>query len=160
MKVIALLLILFPVFVQGQTIYKCKGPKGIVFSQTPCSGDAEKIELKSPGAISGSLKQRTSMKDAGDKLYRSNRLSDIKREISDYNDDIERYQAQMDLDMARLKHSMVYSTNSLAGATRDQQLATQMQGIVSKYQSKIDMANRSIDRLIAEKEGIMKVDVP
>ncbi|MBD8524629.1 DUF4124 domain-containing protein [Pseudomarimonas arenosa] len=39
----------------AQSVFKCKTPQGVVYSQSPCSDDAERREVKSPGPASAEV---------------------------------------------------------------------------------------------------------
>ena len=135
--------------VSAADLYKCTDKNGnMVFSDKPCSGAAERVEMKEIRSIGANADTATdSRMEAA--LKQADRAA-IERKIKERERKIKGLQTQMDSEMKALKQEMSRSANNLAGAQRDTGLAQQMQAVAEKYKAMITSEQAQVDRLNAE----------
>lgn len=134
-------------------IYKCEIDGKHTYSQFPCGDSAEKINVKtvkSSSKVSYSNKNLSrSAKIEDTNLYV--KISKIDRQLRDSNNNIKKYQRKMKSEIKVLKQRANYASSNLAGATYEGALSTQMNAVATKYDSLIDIEQKTIDRLHQQK---------
>lgn len=129
-------------------IYKCERDGETVFSQTPCAPNAQEVTVKvhtpDPEAAKLAAERAEATNEAVDTSMERRR---IEREISDLEDRIRGYERRMDSELTSLRLKKTRAANNTAGATWEQSISDEMSAVTSRYQTKIDSAQRQIDRL-------------
>lgn len=136
-------------------IYQCKVDGQTIFSDQPCGDNAKEIEVKGP-ARSGT----GSMVGAGSQEFlehrdRKAKVEQIDREISRLRNEKSQAQREMDEALTRYQRQKSLANNNLAGATWEGALAEEAEVMRRRYQSKIDSAERKIDRLREDRRRIL-----
>ena len=124
--------------VSAQTIYRCEVDGQLVFSQQPCAEDAERIEHDFP------VVESAAPVAAPDNYVARVR---IERQIRRHENRVRSLQASRDRDIATLRQRMARANNNLAGAQYMESIATDMQALGDRYDSRIEVEQRAIDRL-------------
>ncbi|WP_020409677.1 DUF4124 domain-containing protein [Hahella ganghwensis] len=135
------------------SIYKCTSEKGtVVFSESPCNNQAEKIEVSVPKiGTEGSTNATNILKT----IEKHNRPREIDQEIKELETQIADDQKKMDLELDNLREQKKYAANNLAGATWEESISTEMQAVVEKYKTRISNARSQIEYLRAEKQRVL-----
>ena len=151
MKLLAVVLLFGAGFTQAAEVYKCTDDRGrMSFSQKPCGGDAEKIEVKAHDKM-GSVSADA---EAFDRIEGYSRVREIDREVSKRRDLIDRYEKRRDREFAKIKAKQNRANNNLAGATWLQSLAQEMRAVTEKYNAKVAREESAIDRLNRERDRL------
>lgn len=131
--------------VSAQTIYRCEVDGQLVFSQQPCADDAEKIEHDFPVVETepAAPAQERGVLEAGNYADQVR----IERRIDGHERQIRELQSARDRDIATLRQRMARANNNLAGAQYMESIATDMQAVTDRYESRIEVEQRQIDRL-------------
>ena len=124
--------------VSAQTIYRCEVDGQLVFSQQPCAEDAERIEHDFP------VVESAAPVATPDNYVARVR---IERQIRRHENRVRSLQASRDRDIATLRQRMARANNNLAGAQYMESIATDMQALGDRYDSRIEVEQRAIDRL-------------
>ena len=124
--------------VSAQTIYRCEVDGQLVFSQQPCAEDAERIEHDFP------VVESAAPVATPDNYVARVR---IERQIRRHENRVRSLQASRDRDIATLRQRMARANNNLAGAQYMESIATDMQALGDRYDSRIGVEQRAIDRL-------------
>ena len=128
------------------SIYRCVIDGELIFSQQPCEEGAEKIGVAGSGAEPAE-RPAAAIDPGPDNYVAKVRLE---RRISRHQRNISALQRERDRELARVRQRMQRANNNLAGATYIQGLSTEMQAVTDSYSSRIDVEQRSIDRLLTE----------
>jgi hypothetical protein len=135
--------------VTAQTIYRCEIDGELVFSQQPCSEDAEVIEhdfaVPETDAPASEAVSNPLARPAHDVNY-VERVR-IERRIDRHERKIRNLQDARAREIAIIRQKRRRAMNNLAGATWEQSMATDMQSVTDRYESEIDIEQRAIDRL-------------
>jgi len=131
MKQFIFLLLLVPAISSAGDIYKCTDTAGNpVYSQRPCSPEAEKIELEVHQV------NPNQDNDYEEERLASQQRSDIRAEVSKLKKQRNRQIKAIDKQIAYVNYEITLSSNNYAGATRDIGLNNQLAELKS---SKIDV---------------------
>ena len=128
------------------SIYRCVIDGELIFSQQPCEEGAERIG--DAGSSSENDARVEPAFDTGPDNYVA-RVR-LERRISRHQRNISALQRERDRELASVRQRMQRANNNLAGATYIQGLSTEMQAVTDSYSSRIDVEQRSIDRLLTE----------
>ena len=127
------------------SIYRCVIDGELIFSQQPCEYGAERIG--DAGSSTEDPAQSVPVTTGPDNYVARVRLE---RRINRHQRNISALQRERDRELARVRQRMQRANNNLAGATYIQGLSTEMQAVTDSYSSRIDVEQRSIDRLLTE----------
>jgi len=140
------------------SVYKCEIDNVVTYSQFPCSDTAEKIKVRV-------TKSSSRIKNSNNKMSHKNQLEDtnlyirisqVDRKIRESNNRIKTNQRKMKQEVKQLQIRTRYANNNLAGATYESALSTQMSAVTTKYNSLIEIEQKSIERLYEEKELLVQ----
>ncbi len=146
------LLALLPALASAD-IFKCTDQGKTLYADKPCGNSAQKMTIITT-TPSGQGLATESMKAMSATLSRDRRTKEIEREIESLQENIRTFLTDLDQELARLKNKKRYANNNLAGATWEESISSEMEAVTASYTSKIDTANRQIDRLEAERERL------
>jgi len=128
------------------SIYRCVIDGELIFSQQPCEEGAEKIGVAGSG-VKPAERPAAAIDPGPDNYVAKVRLE---RRIARHQRNITALQRSRDRELVLLRQRMQQANNNLAGATYIQGLSTEMQAVTDSYTSRIDVEQRSIDRLLTE----------
>jgi hypothetical protein len=152
--------------------YKCVVDGKTTFTDQPCEENAKSEEVHiAPfvpvlGATSNASndneqqKQEMSstsiqrMNQATARLYKERREAELERAIVEKREHITNLQVAMELEVAKLRVKKNYSNNNLAGATWESSISEEISATVKRYDSKIEVAQKDIDRMYKELESL------
>ena len=160
MKIMLFLAVLLASFSAHSAFYKCVTNGKVTLTDKPCDEGSKSEELKnihvSPSPISvarqaqqkgGSSSSVERMNKATSSLFTDRRKKEINREILGKRERVSYLQKMMDLEVARLRTKKRYANNNLAGATWEESISEEISAVVARYDSKIAVTQRDIDRL-------------
>lgn len=131
-------------------IYKCTENGAVVFSQTPCSDSAEKVEVRTytpdPEEV---RRQQERVEQSNKKLDAAIEQREVDRNISKLQRKIRGYQRRMDSELSALRRKKLAANNNLAGAAWEQSISDEMKAVTEKYKTKIQVTQSEIDSLRA-----------
>jgi len=163
MKVILFVFMLFGSSFAQSAFYKCVVDGKTTFTDQPCDQNAESEVLKNIEVVrhtpstqhqAENASSVDRMKKAAASMYVDRRKSEIKKDISDKEEDIVTLQKRMDAEVAGLRFKKRFANNNLAGATYEGSLSEEISAVVSRYDSKISVVQKGIDRLYKELERL------
>ena len=163
MKVIFFVFMLFVSSVAQSAFYKCVVDGNTTFTDQPCDQGAKSEVLNNIEVVKRvpSTRRQTEnassverMNKATASMYADRRKSELKRDISDKEKSVVTLQKRMDAEVAGLRFKKRFASNNLAGATYEGSISEEISAVVSRYDSKISVAQRDIDRFYKELERL------
>lgn len=137
-------------------IYKCVVDGETVFSERPCSANAEEVQVRvtrpDAGAQAEAAARASSIADHQRAMAAERRQREVRHEIDDLESRIRVAQREMDAELAALRARKAKAANNLAGATLEQGVAAEMQAVTAKHQARIDAAQARLKQLYAERD--------
>ena len=119
-------------------IYRCDGPSGPVFSQTPCAPDAAQIQLdvsRPDAENAAALEQETQARREAQALRLEHDRHE--REIVRLRAALRNAEADRDAEIARVDAQRARAANNLAGATWLQALSNDESAIIARYEPRL-----------------------
>ena len=139
-------------------VYKCQVDGKTVYSQTPCAGNAQKIEIK---VHEPSAEEQARAKARLEQWGKGLEINELKakrgailRNIALLRQRIANINQQMDQELNWLRQKKLRANNNLAGATWEQSISSEMQAVARKYQAQIDTTQRDIDRMLRDADRL------
>jgi len=132
-------------------IYKCTIDGETIFSQQPCSANAEEITVKThePSAdeIEQAAERRSRLEENNTTSASDRKRREAEIKIKNAEKRIATYQKKMESELAALAKKKEAANNNLAGATYEQSISTEMEAASKKWTAKIDAEQVKIERL-------------
>lgn len=130
--------------VQAQ-IYRCDGPGGTVFSQTPCAPSARVVEIApSPVDDDNAETQRARAAAAHERSQQQLERERHDRAVRRVQGEIHAMEDARDRELSDVRARRARASNNLAGATWEQALAAEEQAIVQRYSVQIQTLHNEL----------------
>lgn len=136
------------------SVYRCTVDGATVFSDRPCGGQSEQVEVRSAPMVGGNMGAAGSREFLEHRDTKRN-IESIDRRISELERQRNRAQADMDRALIRWQQNRARANNNLAGATWEGSLAQEAEVLRQRYQSEIDGVNAELRQLRNDRRELM-----
>lgn len=148
----------------AHAVFKCVSGGKTVYSQEPCSPDAQQIDLTPPrGYPPASPVPGNRSADAQRVLAdmeKSRRLRNIDLDIQTAERQIFRLRTELSADLDRMSERQRRAANNLAGATLEGSISAEKQAAMTRFQTEIGIEQSKIDALRAERAALTSAPTP
>ena len=138
----------------ASSVYRCVVDGETIFSQQPCSAQAEEVQINFIRANEEEARRRGEAaefdRSTAEGLERQRRIREIQARIDTENRAINQLQRDRDRELANIRRRQANTNDNLAGATLRHSLSEEMNGVNQRYDSQIAQRQTTIDRLQAE----------
>ena len=144
----------------AMSVYKCEIEDVIIFSQQPCSTQAEEVRIdyiRADELEARRLRQETQTQHArSGEIAVERRIREIETRIDAENRVINRLQRERDRDLNALRNRQAEASDNLAGAAYRQSLAGEMQAVNQRYDSLVAQRQATIQRLQTDIDRLLR----
>ena len=138
-------------------VYKCQQNGKMVFSDQPCGGSAEKINVKPASGHADSVSEADAVaasKAFIDKTNASAKRNALDADIERAQDRINSLQNSRDRELAALSEKKRRANDNLAGAVWEDSISNEMIAVTNSYATRIAVEERKLAQLNAKRAAL------